>query len=294
METGKKFVYVRITDKELKMCASNAGNPFKKLNRVLNRDYNFKKLDDYTFGIYDGDKSEYEGIGIALTTFSKVRGVDFSDINYLVLDEFIPERIVKKISGIGEALFQAYETINRNREIEGEKPLKLIAMANSMNINNEILIDFKLVTMLQKMKTTKNEWLVERNILLVCPWKTPISEMKKDTVLYQINERFNDMAINNNFREYYDGNVKSENISGKRLIATFDNISFYKDTSKNMYYVSPFRVKGSNAPLYKNTDFEQKQFVITYYYFVRIYYQKLIRFESAEIELQFINLFDIK
>lgn len=294
IKTGKKFVYIRMTDKELKMCASEAGNPFKKLNKDLGTDYHFKKLDDYTFGIYNGDSNLYSGIAIALTTFSKVRGVDFSDCTHIVLDEFIPEKIVKKISGIGEALFQAYETINRNRELEGEKPVKLIAMANALNINNEILIDFQLVTLLQKMKTTHDEWKSERNIFLVCPWKTPISDLKKNTALYQINQRFNDMALDNQFREYYEGNIQSCNIKTKKLICTFDRLSFYKDSNTSMYYVSPFRANGSNAPIYKNTDFESRQFCLTYHYFTGLYYMNKFRFENAETELHFINLFDIK
>lgn len=294
----KKFALLRLTDKESQFCANPAGNPFKALNRDHDWTVEVKRINQYMYGFYENKESnDYLGLLLSLSTFSRIRGADLSDIEYEIIDEFIPETIVKKISGMGEAVLQSYETINRNRELQGHKPLKLIMMANALNINNEILIKFGLVSILQKMKKKNLEIYrdTDRGITVIFPQSTPISEMKRDTALYRISERFNKMALDNQFREYYELNIGSRRIHDYKLITGFDNIYFYKSKADGSHYVTSFLDKKQKLQdYYGNTDFEIIQFRKKYWYYIDAYYNNRIKFESAENELDFINLFKIQ
>lgn len=297
-DNDKRFALLRLTDKEVQFCSNQAGNPFKAINRDNDLHVEVRRINQYMFGFYDGkEANEYKGLCMALTTMSKIRGADMSDIDFEIIDEFIPEKIVKKIPGMGEAVLQSYETINRNRELFGRPPLKLVMMANALNINNEILIKFGVVSMLQKMKKRGIEIMRDddRGITVIYPMHTPIAEMKKETALYKVSKRFNEMALDNKFREYYEDNIASRKISNYRIISGFDNMYFYKSKIDQSYYVTGFRdISQQLDTYYHNTDFEVIQFKRKYWYLLDAYYNNRIKFESPEIELDFINLMGVK
>lgn len=296
IEKKEPFMLLRTTDKEVKLCANEAGNPFKAINRDKGLNINIKKINDFLYGIYDDKNSSYSGLLLSLTCFSKTRGLDFSDVELMIYDEFIPEKIVKKINGIGESLLNAYETVNRNRELQGRKPVKLVCLANALNVNNEIIITFGLATMLQKMKKKGIEVMEDkkRGILLIYPVNSPISQQKKDTALYRINQRFNDMSLGNEFRGYYEDNIHSMNLKNFYPFVRFDNLYFYRSrTDSRMIYVTHTVKHGYEIEAFDNTDFERKQFIKKYSGLVQKYYKNRVIFENAELELQFINVFTL-
>lgn len=296
IEKKEKFILLRTSDVECQLCTTEESNPFKSINRDYHTNIHIKKINKFMYGIYKDEEQEYRGLVMALTTFYKARGMDFSDVKYILYDEFIAQTEQKKINGIGEALMQAYETISRNRELLGEKPLKCICLANALNINNEVLIQFGIVSILSKMKKQGIDYKEdqERGILVICPKFSPISVMKANTVLYKVNKRFNEMALDNQFREYYDKNVISRNMRNFKLIVGYDRMFFYKDLSTGDTYVSSYKMSGFKVDHYSNTDFERKKFTQQYYFYVTRYYNDRIKFESPELELEFINLYNLK
>lgn len=296
LDTGEKFILMRVSEVECDICTTEESNPFKSINKDFNMNVHIKKVNKFLYGIYNGDDKKPIGLCCALTTFSKARGMDLSDYKYILVDEFIAETIQKKITGIGEALMQAYETVSRNRELKGEEPVKCICLANALNINNEILIQFGIVSMLNKMKKQGIDYKEdpERGILVVCPKFSPISIMKANTVLYKVNKRFNEMALDNQFREFYDKNIISKNIRNFKLLVGFNHMYFYKDLSTGDTYVSNWKASGFKVDHYNDTDFERTKFVQNYYHYVSRYYNDKIKFESPELELEFINLFKLK
>lgn len=294
IESGKKFILLRTTEDEAKLCASEAGNPFKKINSYYKKDIQIENLNKHMWLVVDNETNKNIGLIMALTTFSKVRGLDFSDYDTILYDEFIPERIQKRIPATGESLFNCYETVNRNREIEGQAPVKLICMANALNINNEILIKWNLVSIIQKLKKTESEIYSNQDIglLFIMPQNSPISEAKLETALYKISQRFNDMATGNKFREYYEKNIKSVNIKNYVIMAKFDDMCLYRSCCDRTYYITSFFSGRLNKKdIYTDTDYERKTFTRRFYFLTDAYYRGSIIFENAELELTFLNLF---
>lgn len=154
-DKDKKWLLMRRTSEEMKTLCNDFANPYKSI--MVNEGIEIKAsyINKYNVGFFDlmeGDeKVRNVSTGVALSTFSKMRGLDFSDITDLIFDEFIPEKHVNKIREEGEAFLHAYETINRNRELEGRPPLRVYLLANAINLNNDILLKLGCVTVIAKM-----------------------------------------------------------------------------------------------------------------------------------------------
>ena len=67
---------------------------------------------------------------MALSTFGNLRGVDFSDVDMIFFDEFVPQKNARPIKAEAEAFFNLYETVNRNRELDGRPPVRVLMLSN--------------------------------------------------------------------------------------------------------------------------------------------------------------------
>lgn len=302
------FVYFRLSASETDMLMNDKYNPFKKLNSNEGTCIHFKKVPHvaHDLDIIDLSPETKRGdIGLAtpLDVFAKTRGADLSDFKICFLDEFIPEQTIRKTKGEGVALKQAFETINRNRELEGEKPLKFLCAANTNNLNNEILIDFKLIPMIETMQKKDYEWYCKDGILIIYPMHSPISEKKAETALYKSaagSGSFRDMALFNKFARHYTGNIEQITLN-----KTFEMKFIYKDLlfvrGEEFWYVTEAtlgaisKVKGNieKVPMFGDSDYEMVQLKRKYYYLTELYFNECIKFERADLELQFVNLFKL-
>jgi hypothetical protein len=286
----RKFILLRLTQTEVDTISTPESNPFKPLDKDISERIKLKKIDKYITGIYrDGDLI---GLVMALTTFAKVRGADFSDYDYIFLDEFIPEKHIKKISKLGEALKNCYETVNRNRELDGFPPVKLVCMANAMNFSNDILVEFNLSAIINKMSKSNQQFYfdVNRGLMLIYPQNSPISQRKAETALYRLKGSYGDMALNNEFREYYDGNVRPQNLKGYRPRFIFDNLCFYRSINATRTYYVSSTCKGQFDETYQYTDYEQMVFIQKHMILHDLYLQGKVWFETAELELRFLEI----
>lgn len=286
----KKFILLRLTQAESELIATPEANPFKPLGRQYEDRVTFKKVDKNSTAIFlDGD---LKGMIMALSTFAKIRGADFSDYDFIYFDEFIPEKHIKKIAHCGEALKNCYETVNRNRELQGRPPVKLVCAANAMNFNNDILIEFGITDPIHKMLEHDQEFYFDesRGLMICYPQHSPISEKKKETALYKLKGRYNEMALDNVFREYYDGNIRSMNLKGFKPMYIFGELCFYRSlNSDRIWYISR-TCKGNFKETYTNTDFEQMQFIKKHMLLHDLYLQGKIFFEKPDLELRFLDL----
>ena len=293
-KTASKFILLRLTQAEAELVASEEANPFKPLGPEISEHIKFKKVDKNTTAFFfDG---ELKGVVMALSTFAKVRGADFSDYDYIFFDEFIPEKHIKKIAHTGEALKNCYETVNRNRELQGKRPVKLVCMSNALNFNNDILIEFHITEPLHRMAQTGQEFFYDnsRGLMVIYPQNSPISEKKSETALYKLGGRYNEMALDNSFREYYDGNIRSMNLKGFKPMYIFDTLCFYRSVNADRTWYVTSTCKGNFREEYGNTDFEQMQFVKKHILLHDLYLNKRMVFETAELELRFLDLFKIQ
>ena len=198
-----KFIYMRRDGTEIDSCSSEYGNPFKALNTDKGYDVHPLQIPKFNgFGIQRGEV-EVIGYGVALSTFASMRSQDFSDVDRIFFEEFIPEKHKRKIKGEGQALLNVYETINRNRELKGERPVELIMCANGIDLANPILMELGATSIIAKMLANgqRRMTIPEKQLYLELIPRTKVSDLKQNTALYKLaNNDFSIDALETRFR----------------------------------------------------------------------------------------------
>ena len=211
VENDIKFMFMRRTQAQADLINKPEFTPFKALCRDKNIDIITKPLTKYNAGFYMEDENTPIGYTAALSTISNIRGFDASDVELLIYDEFIPERHERPIKNEGAAFLNAYETINRNRELKGEKPLQVLCLANANDISNPIFMELGLVSKAEKMMRTGKEISVDynRGIAIFMLNASPVSSLKSKTALYKLTSgsEFEKMSIYNDFADVDYSNV---------------------------------------------------------------------------------------
>ena len=293
IEHDKRFIYVRRLKTQLDECRKEVGNPFKKLNFDL--DMNIKPFPaggTVSFNI-DERGGKNVAVGVALSVVANIRGVDYSDYDYIVFDEFISSDGERPIKNEFQAFLNFYETVNRNREIEGRTAVKCIMLGNANRISNAYFTGWHCMRrVLNMIRGKQYVWRTDdRTRMIILLIDSPISEKKQDTVLYQnANSDFIMMALDNAFRTD-ETKIKSEPLKEYVHIVSVGEIGIYKHKSKRKYYVSATICKD---PYYDAFGIGLKMFQQDYY-MLRIYYMvnKTVTFESFECELLFRELYNL-
>lgn len=232
----KKIIQLRRTQNEADLQNTEDGTSYKAVFNDLGVDFEIKKFNKIGQVLVDGEPI---CINMALSTFANLRGMDYSDIDYIVYDEFIAEPHVRKIKAEGMALASLYESVNRNRELQGRPPVKLICLANSVNIANDVFMYFDLITDAEEMLTSEEEIRVLGNKLLIIPQHSPISDKKADTALYKaVNQEYKDMAIHNKFILNDFQYVKKRNLQEYRCIMQLGDLFIFEHKSNGTFYVT--------------------------------------------------------
>ena len=254
---NKRFILMRRTQAQCDLINKPEFNPFKALNNDTGSNAVVRSISKYNAKIVEETEEDERLLGYtcALSTIANMRGFDASDVELLIYDEFIPEKHERAIKNEGSAFLNAYETINRNREIKGDRPLQVLCLANAFNIANPIFLELGLVGRCEKMKNSGQEIFVdkERGVCVVLLQKSKISKAKADTALYRLSSgSYADMALSNDFVYNNADNIKSMALKEFKLLCTVGEISIYKHKSKRLFYVSEHRT--GTAPIYKSDE----------------------------------------
>ena len=255
-ETKTPFMLMRRTQAQADLINKPEFNPYKAVNAYLGTEITVKPISKYNSKIieYDGDDERVIGYTCALSTIANMRGFD-AGVDVLLYDEFVPEKHERAIKFEGASFLNAYETINRNRELQGRPPLQVLGLANAFNIANPIFLEMGLVGICEKMRNRGQEVYIDRarGVMLVLLQHSPISKAKADTALYRLTSgSFSDMALKNDFSYNTWDSIKSKSLKEYRLICTVGEINIYKHKSKRQYYVSEHRT--GTAPIYKTDE----------------------------------------
>lgn len=259
---GKKFIYLRNTDKQIKTCASAFGNPFKKWNTDHNRHIEIESEGEH-YNIIEKiytennkgkkvlDHVDFFGYAVGLSTFENLRGVDLSDVDYVLFDEFIEKKRLK--FNQAETFMSFYETVNRNRELLGEEPLKVIMLSNAQKLDNPILVYLNFVTVIENMIRNDKHTTRGKNFMICLP-ESEVSEQKKETVLYQMIEgtAYYDQAISNQFSNDSFYGVKKCKIVEYVPVCKIDELYIYRHKSTGKMYITFTRA--ANVPEFSSTD----------------------------------------
>lgn len=289
-----QHILLRRTTEELDMITGAETNPYKvfepEFKTAIFKAGKFLSINDYDS---DGVKlMPARGMVLSLAQIAHIRGFSGSAYESIIFDEFIPEKHVHRFRSEGDALLNAYTTINGNRELQGRPPCKLWLLANSNDINNSILESLNLTDDIIKMRVKSREWTEKDGAIIVQPASSKIARLRQDTALMKMIDKGSDfygMAINNEFS--YDRNPLVESRSVKGLTPLFSYSPLYAWEGSNIIYMC--RLKHSAAP-YGTTEWDREKLRADYLWIIRTYAAGLIRFSDLRLLALFKTLFKIE
>lgn len=256
-EDHLRFMLMRRTQAQCDLINKPEFNPYKVINTDLHANIKVKSISKYNSKIVEEHEESETILGYtcALSTIANMRGFDASDVKILIYDEFIPERHERAIKNEGSAFLNAYESIDRNRQLQGQDALQVLCLANAFNIANPIFLELGLVGICEKMRNKGNEFYIDKNrgVLLVLLQYSRISKAKADTALYRISTgSYADMALSNDFVYNSTDNIKSMSLKEYVLLCSVGEISIYKHKSSRRFYISEHRT--GTAQEYKSDE----------------------------------------
>lgn len=302
VENNRKFIFMRRTGRVLDAIRSSALSPFKKYNSDTGLNIGFSRLGSYIDGIYHLEKDENGkdrpagnplGYLLALSTVANIRGFDASDIDLIIYDECVKERHEKSLKGEGAAFLNAYETINRNRELEGRPPVQVLALSNSIQLDNPLYIELGIVKKVESLQRKNQEIYIdrERGLGVFMLYHSPISERKSETALYKLSgaSEYSRMALGNVFSEVSE-NAGRRPLAEYRPVVRIGEITIYqhKDPGRGYY------VTGHNSgtpPVFSQGDSDVDRFRRQYRYLWIAYMMNRMSFETSADELYFRAIF---
>ena len=289
LEKDIPFIYLRRTSSQMELVAKDEFSPIVKVGRDIGMVLTTVPLSKYAAGVY---KLNAEGkpagdpvcLLMALSTMANARSFDASRIKLILYDEAIPERHERNISHEGDAFLNMYESINRNRELDGEDPVKCVILANANNLEAPILQALNCVRTLDNMRRKHQSYKEDSYIglTIVLLQDSPISANKRRTALYNLTMGqgdFSDMALDNAFSKDNYTDVSPRPLQEYRSCAAIGSICLYEHKSNHTWYVSE-RISGS-PEMYENTPTDRQRFRKAWFESWQDYLNKRTIFESA-------------
>lgn len=233
---GKPFIYLRNTEVQIDESSTDFGNPFKRWAKDHDRNISIIKEKRHSVIIERLDsKSNRIGYAAALSTFANLRGVDLSDVIYVLFDEFIERRPLTFAQF--DAFANFYETVNRNRELLGEEPLKVIMLSNAQKLDNPILAGYRFIPIIENMILHGQRERVSKDYYIALP-ESKVSEAKRQTANYQLTKDtyFNKEALDNKFAYDSFRGIKKRPLKEYTAVCSIDGIYIYRHKSTGRYY----------------------------------------------------------
>lgn len=291
-----RLFYVRRTDRQIKACTKAISNPFKKLNAQEGTHITMKATEDLSIilDMKDKDNPELIGYGGSLSTFGNMRGADFNDVGIIFFDEWINLSNVNTLKDEAYLFFNLYETIARNRELEGQLPPVVIMCSNAETINDNIIRTLKLSKTIMELATSKKGYGTfmdkERRLYYeMLPNDGEFERQKKETALYQLTKgtRYYDMAVDNSFTKDFFGDIHRYKINEFNPYCAYENVYFYIHKTGGWLYAT---YRKCNCPHYYQRN--MGQFKRDYgYRFMQEIEGGTIRYMNYDVKMDVINIF---
>lgn len=270
LDSDKRFILLRGMRTELEVLERNVGSPFEPIHGYEDRIL-FEKETEYTASIVrldtDEDGNDIKtriGMGAALANIARVRGMNGKLYSDVVYDEFIPESHLLKVRHGDDAFNNMYTTIAGNRELEGLPPLRVWLLANSNNLDSDILKALNITEIVERMSIRAEESRIikDRGIMILLPDSHVIIEKRKQTALYRAiggDSKFAQMAYENKFayNDYTDVGLKP--IREYNPIISIGSVIIHLHKSdKTLYVTESMRCRPRHV--YPDTDYGRMVF----------------------------------
>lgn len=305
MEDQEPFVYVRRLQTQAEMAFSQELSPFKPVCEDLDLPEWWPEHIPHVKGasaLYRHSQDEdgkwrAEGRPLALllslATVANVRGLSGEDYKTLYIDEFIRKKQERPIPDEAGAFFDLYETLNRNRELKGNKPLKAILMANANDLGNPYFLKLGMVRRAQKMRERGVEFYADdkKGIALIILQESTISQRKKKTALYKLTEGtdYAAMSVENDWSGEEIGRTSARKLIEYKALVRVGEITIYKHKSRDEYYVSTFH--SGTCSEFTAGETSLARFRRSYLWLWREYMRNTIIFEEYLCEILFQKYF---
>lgn len=250
------IIYMKRTTEDVNLiCSANAygfdPSPYVPLNRDKNINVKAKEIEKGIGGFWNTDyEGNPEGLPVSyvlsLNAVKRFKGFDFSNCEWLLIDEFIPQvgEIIKR--GEGEMLLDLYMTIARDRQKRGREPLKLILFANAEEISTPITNTLEVVDIMADLNASGQNYYYdeERRIMLhhITNDEYPMQESEKVGIYSAMkNTSWGAKAFEGTFANNDFSNVVKQNLKGyKPLIhLLYKNKNYYIYVNDSgCYYMS--------------------------------------------------------
>lgn len=246
IENGDLFLYLRNTQTQIEESCSLMGNPFLSYNRDHGRNIKLvpeKKhflIVDEVENSEDNEKPVQKLIGYAaaLSTFENLRGVDMSEVKFVLFDEFIEKRTLS--FNQFDSFSHMYETVSRNRELLGDPPLICFMLSNSQSLFNPILQGYGIVHQIEKMIVYGQDTHTDQDYFVCLCKDQEVSQKKQNTALYRLarNSHIYRENIENDFVNDDFSGIESVNLREYTPLCCYNDIFIYKHKSQPIYHVS--------------------------------------------------------
>lgn len=302
-KTGKPYIFMRRTQTKADIISSDVFSPYNALNSDMGwnvKPFNVSKgvKGYYNAAISDDGKEIKDGLPIAyimaLTTFASFRGFDASMVPFIIYDEFIATEGEKSIKNEGFILKNVFETVNRNRELWGKNPCKMVCLSNSDYIGNDVFVDLGLVGACEHMIKSKQNAYFDygRGIAIYNLFDSPVSAAKRNTALYRMDQdsSFTRMSLSNEFLDYSEQQIRSVPLIEYRLLCIIGELAIYRHKNDQLYYITN-HVSGKPVDRYDMDHISIDRFIRKYGYIWECYLNAHVIFQSYLYRKIFENIF---
>lgn len=302
LDSDKRFILLRGVKTELDMLKRNVNSPFEKIAGYKGRIV-FESETEYTASMLrldeteDGETKTQIGMCAALSSIGRIRGFNGDIYTDVVYDEFIPESHLLKVRHGDDAFNNMYTTIAGNRELEGRPPLRVWLLANSNNLDNDILKALNITEVVERMSLRGEESRIikERGIMIILPDSAVITEKRKQTALYRAiggDSKFSKMAYENAFayNEYTD--VDQKPLAEYKPIIAFPNCIVHLHKSEKTLYVTSF-MKCECRHVYTDGEYGRMTFAKDFPEIRAAYMRGRITFQSMAVKNYFLDILDM-
>lgn len=297
-EAGK-FLYLRRTAVEAQSVSSPEACPFKKYNKEegyeINADFSAKMGFGNFYLNYDMEK--HIGYCAALSTFANLRGVDFSDVTFILYDECIPENKNKHVlKDEGFLFLNMLETINRNRVLEGKQEVIVCLLSNPIDLASTLLSQLLFTPILNNMifKTQDRYTDYERSLHIEKYTDHRVSKDKEQSALYKFSAGtgFNERALSGNFIDNDLSIVKKKvNLNEYTAYLSLENVCVYKHKSDGTYYISQTMQKAQ----YVFRVYEREKFRTVFYWeYKLLVIERAVTYDNFNTKVVFESMINYK
>ena len=249
-------------------------SPYKSINRDLGTNITAYKIGNGIGGFYmageEGASGAPVGYLLSLNAIHKYKGFDLSECHAIVFDEFIPQRWERTNKNEGVQIMELYKTVARDRELRGLPELKLICLANAVDVFNYTCEVLEITDTISEMALRKIEtkYIEERGIFIRLLETPPnMIEKEKESGIYRAmgSTSWGRMAFDNDFAYNDFTLVKKMSLKGysPRVMLTYKEKMFYIYYNNECYYITGSRGKCQSC-YDLDTETGSKAFYIDY------------------------------